>query len=225
MKKANKTYGYDSIFPRRLRAIMDNNKTTQETIAKECGVARQAVSQWRDGNTRPDILSLHKIAEFYHVSADYLLGVCDLEPPNIESEKSKEFDCDVFRERVFSLMEKRNVTIKQIVNAREGEISFAWFSKLKKNDIKSPSADIVFTLADYFGVSTDYLLGLSDVPAPNTDTRANIKAVCEYTGLSERSVIALKGPLCGELVDKATVNKVIESSEFWAFIRRMKNET
>ena len=42
-----------------------------------CGVARQSVSQWRDGNTRPDILSLEKIARYFNVSTDYLLGIED----------------------------------------------------------------------------------------------------------------------------------------------------
>lgn len=78
MRKASKTdYGYNSTFPRRLRKIMDDNKTTQAILANECGVERQSVAQWRDGNTRPDILSLRKIAEFYNVSTDYLLGLTD----------------------------------------------------------------------------------------------------------------------------------------------------
>lgn len=76
MRKASKTdYGYYSAFPQNLRKIMDDNNTTQAALAKECGVERQSVAQWRDGNTRPDILSLQKIAEFYNVSTDWLLGV------------------------------------------------------------------------------------------------------------------------------------------------------
>ena len=76
MRKASKTdYGYNSAFPCNLRKIMDDNHTTQAVLAKECGVERQSVAQWRDGNTRPDILSLQKIAEFYNVSTDWLLGV------------------------------------------------------------------------------------------------------------------------------------------------------
>ena len=39
-------------------------------------------------------------------------------------------------------------------------------------------------IAQYFGVSTDYLLGLSDTKSPN----ASAKAAVEYTGLSEDAV-------------------------------------
>ena len=85
MRKASKTdYGYNSTFPCRLRKIMDDNKTTQATLANECGVERQSVAQWRDGNTRPDILSLKKIAEFYNVSTDYLLGLSNAPTRDIE---------------------------------------------------------------------------------------------------------------------------------------------
>lgn len=38
--------------------------------------------------------------------------------------------------------------------------------------------------ADFYGVSTDYLLGRTDTPTSNMEQRA----VCEYTGLSEQTV-------------------------------------
>ncbi len=50
-----------------------------------------------------------------------------------------------------------------------------------------PSTKKLLTIARYFNVSLDYLIGLSDVKNPN----AEIKAICEYTGLSEKSVAFL----------------------------------
>ena len=44
-----------------------------------------------------------------------------------------------------------------------------------------PNAENIKKLVEYFGVSSDYLLGLSDVPT--TDT--TIQAICNYTGLSD----------------------------------------
>ena len=80
---------------------------------------------------------------------------------------NKKFSCELFKERVLEIMKAQNITIKQITKDREGEISSAWFTKLKQNKIKSPSADIVFMLANYFDVSTDYLLGISDTLDPS----------------------------------------------------------
>lgn len=77
MKKASDkdSYGYDSTFPTLLRELLESSNVTQEALAKHCGVQRQSIAQWKDGNTKPDIMSLKKIAEFFDVSTDYLLGL------------------------------------------------------------------------------------------------------------------------------------------------------
>ena len=45
----------------------------------------------------------------------------------------------------------------------------------------------VAQLAKHYGVSSDYLLGLSDVPT----TDMELRAVCEYTGLSQAAALSL----------------------------------
>ena len=70
--------------------------------------------------------------------------------------------------------------------ASEMGVSFASLSAWSTGN-KAPRADSVLLLASYFGVSTDYLLGLTD--APTTD--ANLRGVADFTGLSEQSVKAL----------------------------------
>lgn len=47
-----------------------------------------------------------------------------------------------------------------------------------------PTSDKIVALARYYGVSADYLLGLSDCPSPNED----IKTVHKVTGLSEKAI-------------------------------------
>lgn len=72
------------------------------------------------------------------------------------------FYCKKFKNRILDLMDDQKITPKQIVADTENKISDAWFSKLKRGAVKSPSADIVFILSQYFNVSTDYLLGIED---------------------------------------------------------------
>ena len=78
MTKANEGYDYFSVFPQRLSNLMRTNDVTQKTIADVCNVRRQSVSEWVNGNTRPDILSLVEIAKYFNVSTDYLLGLTDV---------------------------------------------------------------------------------------------------------------------------------------------------
>lgn len=51
-----------------------------------------------------------------------------------------------------------------------------------------PQVEKLIKIAEYFNVSTDYLLGLSNVKSTDTE----LKGVCEYTGLSEKAVNVLK---------------------------------
>jgi len=52
------------------------------------------------------------------------------------------------------------------------------------NGNTTPDIATLCKLADYFDVSTDYLLCRTDVKSPKTD----LQAVCEYTGLSEDAI-------------------------------------
>lgn len=72
--RRKKEIGYNSVFATRLRDLMEKNNTTQPQLAEAVGVSRQAVGQWQNGNTVPDILDFQKVADYYNVSADYLLG-------------------------------------------------------------------------------------------------------------------------------------------------------
>ncbi len=72
--RKKKEIGFDSPFATRLRELLTETNTTQPTLAAAVGVSRQAVGQWKDGNTVPDILDFQKIADYFKVSTDYLLG-------------------------------------------------------------------------------------------------------------------------------------------------------
>lgn len=53
-----------------------------------------------------------------------------------------------------------------------------------ENDRRDPGARVICKLADHYGVSTDYLLGLTEIKSPETTAQA----VISYTGLSEDNV-------------------------------------
>ena len=61
-------------FPKRLRLLFDETRVNQQEVADYVGVSRQAVSQWKDGKTIPDMYNFRKIAKFFNVPMEYLLG-------------------------------------------------------------------------------------------------------------------------------------------------------
>ncbi|MDR2558065.1 MAG: helix-turn-helix domain-containing protein, partial [Oscillospiraceae bacterium] len=61
-------------FSSRLQGLLKETNTTRQQLAIAIGVSHQSVTQWQSGQTIPDILKFKKIAEYFDVSYDYLLG-------------------------------------------------------------------------------------------------------------------------------------------------------
>lgn len=83
-----------------------------------------------------------------------------------------------------------------------------------------PNLRTVPLIADYFGVSTDYLLTDTEIRTADTD----MKAVCEYTGLSEGAVKRIQaelkdGPTPYTAFDELnTFSPMLQSDEFWNLV-------
>ena len=50
------------------------NNLTQQKLADALGVSRSTVAMWENGKNEPDNAMLTKIAEYFHISTDELLG-------------------------------------------------------------------------------------------------------------------------------------------------------
>lgn len=77
--------GYESTFAKRLRELMTDHKTTQKELADIVGTTRQAISQYADGSVQPNIEKLYKIASYFGVSSDWLIGKNDIKSPDTDS--------------------------------------------------------------------------------------------------------------------------------------------
>lgn len=64
-------------FKDRFRELRLKNNLTQEEIGKKFNVIKQTISSWEKGNSRPDIDTAIKLADFFVVTVDYLLGRTD----------------------------------------------------------------------------------------------------------------------------------------------------
>ena len=59
----------------RIRELRTERNITQVALANELSVSKQSVSNWGNDNIQPSIDMLIKIADFFSVSTDYLLGL------------------------------------------------------------------------------------------------------------------------------------------------------
>lgn len=58
----------------RIKELRTAHGLTQVEFAKKLSVSKQAVSNWENNNIQPSIDMLVKIADFFGVTTDYLLG-------------------------------------------------------------------------------------------------------------------------------------------------------
>ena len=77
------------MFPERLKALRLEANLTQSDVAQQFGVSQPTYSNWEKGGKKPIPEKYPKIAEFYNVSTDYLLG-------NSDYKNSDEIDLSTF---------------------------------------------------------------------------------------------------------------------------------
>ena len=61
----------------RIRELREDKDLRQIDVAEKTGIDQRTLSNYETGKTNPDSYSIIKLAEFYEVSCDYLLGVSE----------------------------------------------------------------------------------------------------------------------------------------------------
>lgn len=70
--------GVFDVLNERIVKLRKGKKITQEELANRIGVTRSALSQYELGTRQPDYETLQRMATFFDVSTDYLLGHSDV---------------------------------------------------------------------------------------------------------------------------------------------------
>jgi len=65
------------IIQKRLLGLREHLKLTQQKLSKHLGISQTAINRYEHGETLPNAAALLKYADFFDVSADYILGRCD----------------------------------------------------------------------------------------------------------------------------------------------------
>lgn len=67
-----------------IRKLRKLRHLSQVELANELGVSKQCVSNWENDNILPSVEMLVKIAKFFGVSTDALLGIEDLKTVSVD---------------------------------------------------------------------------------------------------------------------------------------------
>ena len=62
----------------RIRDLRENMDLRQIDVANATGIDQKTLSNYETGKTNPDSYSIIKLADFFKVSTDYLLGYSDI---------------------------------------------------------------------------------------------------------------------------------------------------
>lgn len=71
----------------RLAYLRKNKEKTQDDMAKHLGITRPAYTAYESGRRQPDYETLIKLADFFGVTTDYLLGRTDDPTPPQQKQK------------------------------------------------------------------------------------------------------------------------------------------
>ncbi|MGN0115638.1 MAG: helix-turn-helix transcriptional regulator [Acutalibacteraceae bacterium] len=58
-----------------IKELRVRHSLSQKQLAEQLGVSQQTVAKWESGNASPKPALIKRIAEYFDVSADYLLGI------------------------------------------------------------------------------------------------------------------------------------------------------
>lgn len=69
---------------KRLREIREIHNLLQKKVAKDMKLSQQTISLYESDKRNPDLETLIKLADYFHVTTDYLLGIEDFDKMPIE---------------------------------------------------------------------------------------------------------------------------------------------
>lgn len=114
--------------------------------------------------------------------------------------------------------EKRKEGVNQKALAKEIGVSSGSLSNWC-NNAKNVTADNIVKLANYFNVSADYLLGLTEVPTSNLD----IRDINNKTGLSQNAIAHLMADKTVEDIETTDfISYLVTNSDFPDLVKALK---
>ena len=134
-----------------LKELMSERGFTQTSLAEEMHTCSSKISSYCTGKRAPNYDTFVCLIDFFHCSADFLLGLKDY--PN---EDISYLPVRPFGERLRALLKEKGMS--QYLFIKQTKISWGVFYNWMSGKSK-PSVDNLAKIADSFDCSVDVLLG------------------------------------------------------------------
>ena len=203
---------YMKKFGSRLKSLRTSFKLTQKSLAEKLKVGESTIGMWERDEREPSFEFVRKLADFFNVTTDYLLGRSD-DPNKTESQEKREVDQEqlkLFSQRLREGLKEAGVSVEEAANACG--VSEEYIQKLMDSPAKLPGAKTLLELANMIGVTSDYLGGFTPDPNgfhPDTPKPKDLKSILE-----DQDIMFDGTPLTED--DRDMVLRVINSLNFEA---------
>ena len=148
----------------RILNLMEQNNVTAATLTKEIPLTNGVISQWKRGKQNPSTDSIIKIANYFHVTTDYIL----LGKQNL---KTGDGYLKEINERITNLLSSNSAfSQKDLANyiGKQPSTLSNWLLK----DREIPSSYLI-PICEYLNVSLNYLLTGSEIESSSVTTSAS----------------------------------------------------
>lgn len=184
---------------KRLVQLRKANDITQEELGRQIGVGKTTISNYETGYSSPDSETLVKLADYFNVSIDYLLGYSDNTANALTKEKLEDLPIEFIKENFIKtnnpvamlfkhtgiaekltyLRKKNNISIKELtekLNAQlpsNAKINISTIESWEGN-LSIPYVDDLRAISELYEVSINYLITSSA-----TSTSSSYKIILE----------------------------------------------
>lgn len=166
----------------RLKELRLSRQLSQVAIAEKLGISNGLYNKYEKKGVNPPYDTLQKLSKIYGVSIDYILGNDTV--PNGSEASPTQIGCS---RNLKELRKQKGVTQQQLADVLC--VDKTSISKWE-NDSNYPNQNIQVMIADYFGVSIDYLLG-RDTPTTKSIDDKIFDDFIKSLGISKADLVRL----------------------------------
>lgn len=162
---------------KKIKELRLSRKMTQEELGKIIGVTTSMIGMYETGARNPSYAVLKKIAEYFNVTTDYLLGCSETPQRNNDEKISEEINKDIERgiilgSNIRRIRKSLGISINKLSTL--SGISLGYLSDLENNKSSNPTKETLEKIAKALGVPVEKLLEDSSKDN-NKETEYNIR--------------------------------------------------